>query len=413
MSRPLLLILLLAVALKAMLTFGIVKSFRLSWDEESAWTVAGNKNQGHDYSLYNAEKNEYRKTAFHGSFTVILYDFFIRHDISKNTWMIFLYIATFISFILSVYYFYRITGSCLENKTLQLLCTTTYAFYPSVQYYIGALLLYENIAASLLIIFMYCLIRARRDGFKPIHYMVLPLIVSASCLFRPQLIVIYTLILFLYLVVAGNRKPFIAIMLLSFALTFAGFMPTLQKNKKLFGSCMLGTQRSFELLQGHNPVARGSWMHHWEDKGNPLYEYVHSEIINLDSLNENEEANARRKLAVSWAVQNPGKEFILTLRKAAIYFLPANFEELPACWLLNLITLLVHLFFLCGTIYLAWNRSLRKELLSLYFPVIASFLLTLIFYVGYRWRFYAEPFMILITWVFIDRLIRKKDKKTV
>jgi hypothetical protein len=81
MKKSLLLIILCSVLIKAYLTFYVNHSMRLSWDEESAWSVAENKNEGHDYTRFYESTNEYRKTAFHGSFTVILYDFMIQHHI--------------------------------------------------------------------------------------------------------------------------------------------------------------------------------------------------------------------------------------------------------------------------------------------------------------------------------------------
>jgi hypothetical protein len=151
-------------------------------------------------------------------------------------------------------------------------------------------------------------------------------------------------------------------MFMSLSLTIIAFIPTMQKNKKLFGSYMLGTQRSFELLQGHSPVARGSWMHHWEEAGNPLYEYTHANIPGLDSLNEYEEANARKELAFQWAIHHPAKESVLTARKIVIYFLPYNFEQLPGIRALDMVTLMIHLLFFAGVAYAVFTHKLIKKI---------------------------------------------------
>ena len=132
-------------------------------------------------------------------------------------------------------------------------------------------------------------------------------------------------------------------------------------NKELFGVYILSTQSGFELLQGHSPVAQGSWMHHWEDMGNPLYEYAHKNIKNLDSLNEYEASQARKHLAMDWAVHHPLKEIILTARKIVIYFFPDNFEELSQKWCLNIFTLLTHLLFLAGILRRIQHTAARNH----------------------------------------------------
>jgi hypothetical protein len=270
MNRPILNLILLALALKVVLTFGVVKKYRLNWDESSAWTVADNKLAGHGYSLYNETIGEYRLTAFHGTFTVLLYEQLIRLHISRQAWEAFMHFVTLFLFAGSILYFYRLCCLFLFNETIRKLCVITYAFYPSVQYYIGSLLLYENFTTSLLIIFLYRFILAQRLGFNLCDFIVLPLTLAISCLFRPQLIVVYGIFLFIILLITQHRKPVFFIGLLSFACMLLGFIPSLQKNKKLFGAYILSTQSGFELLQGHNPTARGSWMHHWEEKGNPV-----------------------------------------------------------------------------------------------------------------------------------------------
>ena len=406
MNRPLLVIILCSLAIKAWLSFGVVKSYQMSWDEESAWAVAENKNAGHDYSLYDTESKSYRKTAFHGAFTVLIYDALIQYHISKTSWIIFVYVLTFACFVLSVIYFYKLCALFTGHEKTRLFCTATYVFYPSVIYYVGALFLYENISTYLLIIALYWLIKNRTENFKAAEVILLPLIVCTSCLFRPHLIVVYAIVFLVYLLCTYQKQLRLKLIIAAASVLMTGlaFIPTLQKNKKLFGVYTLSTQTGFELLQGHNPNARGSWLHHWEESHNVLFQYTHAHIPGLDTMNEYASSKARQQLAISWALENPGKEIALTARKVAIYFLPANFEELPENIFLNGITAIIHVLFIFGLLFMAFTKQLTRNHLILLAPVIASLLLTIIFYTGMRWRFYAEPFMILMAWIGIEKM---------
>lgn len=407
MNKTLLIIIAASVALKVMLTFGVVKMWGLNWDESSAWKVAQNHIDGHGYALYDERTKQYKPTAFHGAFTVLLYEQLIRQGIPPKAWALFIHGISCLLFAVSVWYFYRLAALYIRDERLRTGATLTYAFYPSVQYYIGSLLLYENFAGSLLIIVLYYLLRPATEKFRRGLFVLLPMLIAVSCWFRPQLIIIYTVTLALLLLFSAQRKSILLVSVLACFLATAGFVPTLQKNKHLFGAYMLSTQLNFELLQGHNPHARGSWQHHWYDPGNPLYEYAHHNIPGLDTMNEYEEALARKKLAVDWALSHPGEELMLTLRKLAIFFMPYNFEELDAVYGLNAITGTVHLLFLFGTVWLLWKRRLKRPAIALYFPVIATVLLSLVFYFGCRWRFYAEPFMILVVWVFLNESMKE------
>lgn len=64
----------------------------------------------------------------------------------------------------------------------------------------------------------------------------------------------------------------------------------------MFGEYVLSTQAGYELLQGHNPNSKGSWMGDWKNSSSPNLIYAHSQINNIEELNELEEGKARKKL---------------------------------------------------------------------------------------------------------------------
>jgi hypothetical protein len=145
-------------------------------------------------------------------------------------------------------------------------------------------------------------------------------------------------------------------------------------------------------------------MGNWGDPTNPLYEYVHAQIPHVGELNELEESKARQNVAVKWIKQNPAGELKLIARKIGIYFLPRNYEVLFGSNFLNPINLLVHLLFLFFIATKLYERSMTSNELILFSPIAASIILSIIFFVGYRWRYYAEPFMIIFAWQFVANL---------
>ena len=81
-------------------------------------------------------------------------------------------------------------------------------------------------------------------------------------------------------------------------------MPALYKNYQIFGKYTLSTQADYNFLLGHNEFARGSWL------GNSGFntewdKYIAGQIPGIENMNEYQEAQARKKLAVQWIKDNP------------------------------------------------------------------------------------------------------------
>ena len=152
-------------------------------------------------------------------------------------------------------------------------------------------------------------------------------------------------------------------------------------------------------------------MGNWTDSSNQLYKYSHSQIKNINELNELEESKARKQLGIKWIKENPIGEIKLIFRKIAIYFLPNNFEVLYGCNFLNPINLIVHVLFLCFILVKLYNRTITINELLILSPIAASIILSIVFFVGYRWRYYAEPFMIIFAWQLIHIFKHNFDRK--
>ena len=413
MKKALIVLTVLILTVKAILLFFVNKDLALNQDEKRNYELAFNHQNGNGYICFYPWEKAPKLSAFHASFPVFVYEFFIKSGIKIQVWVALVYALAIILFAISINYFYRLSLFFLMNERYALFATITYCFYPSILYYVGPLFLYENLALPILVIVIYKFIVSIKSGFSRADYFWIPLSIALSSLFRPQTILIYALIFALYGLIILKSKNYRLIWIFTLSIILAGVVqiPALLKNKKMFGEYTLSTQAGFELLQGHNPTARGSWLKDSEFPGNPIYIYSHSKIADLEKMNELEESKARKQLAIQWIRENPLSEIKLCFRKLAVYFMPKNFEVLKTAGILNPINLLVHLLFLACIALQFFKWRFTKEEILLFSPIAGSIILTLIFFVGYRWRYYAEPFMIVFAWKFLLILSDKFKKK--
>jgi hypothetical protein len=187
---------------------------------------------------------------------------------------------------------------------------------------------------------------------------------------------------------------FIIMVLISFM-----SIPVLEKNKKDFGHYVISTQSGFELWEGSNPLARGSWSGSGESRKLGM-----ANIPNVENLNQLELSDKLKYKAIAWATSHPYDYFVLILRKLAIYFLPQNYEVMPGSRFYNPINAIVYfaaLYFIITSIFR--NKDIPNTMV-LISPILGSISLTLVFFVGYRWRFYAEPFMLICSIYMLNSL---------
>ena len=173
--------------------------------------------------------------------------------------------------------------------------------------------------------------------------------------------------------------------------------PILDKNYVLFENKILTTNSGFSFLIGANEQARGSW----DGTGKTFNQYK-SKID--DNLNELKISKIYFNTGVEWIKKNPLDYLILQFRKLAIYFLPQNYSILPGNRIYNPINFIIHL----GLFLFLINVLIKKEFiyknLIILSPIIGSLALSLLFFIGYRWRYYAEPFMILTAIIYFSEL---------
>lgn len=408
------------VVLKGIFTFINNTDAKLNPDEQRNYNLAKSNLEGKGYVEYCDYKQRYQNRAFYSGFLIPVYAFFIKNNIDIKYFVYGTLIIAYLLFLWSVYYFFLLSKEFIKDEKVQLLSTLTYCLYPSILYYIGTIFCFENIAFALFVIFFYhlyqVLIRDKELNFKNSIIIVSAVVISAPI--RNQMFAFYFAVLslsFLYLVYKKYKKgdntvfPFSILVILAFFGCFLIHIPVLKKNNKMFGHYFLSNQSGFELMQGHDSLARGSWRGNWSDTNSEYTKMSFKVIPNLKNLNEYEESKARKQYAINWMKQHPKEEIILTARKIAIYFLPQNYDGgLFGYAFYNPINLIIHLLFIAFVISRLYNyKKFEFKTLLLIIPVIASLGLSVLFFVGHRWRYYAEPFMILCTFIFIEEMMRR------
>lgn len=399
--------------LRCVLLFVHNPNLLMNYDEESNYEVATNHFHHKGYTYHDPEKGVYIPTAFHGSFTIFVYEHcLIQWNIHKRYWVILCNLVSALLLGISICYFHKIAVQ-LMSVPWATAATLCYCLFPSVLYYIGTLFWYEQIVLSVLIIVWYLILKSVKQKLSFLEIAVLLTSILSSTLFRLQTIAILMPVLLILLIYFAYKKQKQQLLVFSavFLLGILVQIPSLTKNKELFGAHVLSTQMGFELLQGHNPYSKGSWMGNFLLPSSDLYQYAHQHIPNINELNEYEEGLARKQLALKWIKEQPLAEIRLIARKVALYFLPRNFEFLPFHQLPNPVNLLVYLGFIFYLVMLLLKKITKPTLahLLLITPVAGSLLLTVIFFMGARWRYYAEPFMIIFAFILFEQISAKRN----
>ncbi|MCB0790546.1 MAG: hypothetical protein H6595_14365 [Flavobacteriales bacterium] len=382
------------LAIKLFLLFTEGRFDTLRPDEERNYRIAQNFDAGLGYTINGAP------TAFHGSTTVFLYSTLIRAGVAKKTYITIYQFLAVAVFIASIPFLFDLLLQLAVPRGPALVATTVYALYPSNLIHIGNLFNYEKLVLPMLVIVFHGLfVMVRSAGPWSLGRTVLiSTAIAVSCALRYQLVPVYG-VLFITAIAAARHvqgrwgvvRPLLVTASISTLLLGAILVPSLVKNRALFGHAFLADQSGYEMMQGHNDLARGSWWGDWQDPNSSYARYSREMVPGLDGMNEYEEGQARRAFAWRWIRENPGKEARLALRKLALLFAPRNEG---GGW--NAVTAAVHGLFLTGLLLAAARRRWSAETWLLLSPLIAVVLLDQVYFVGYRWRYYAEPFFILL-----------------
>jgi len=379
------------------------------YDEQRNYTIAANHAQGKGYGIYDEKMaNHYRLSAFHTSSTVFLDQFLISAHIPQRTAVIVFYILSTTLYLLAVFYFYRILQTLAVPPAITYTATAIFALYPSVTYAVGPIYHYDNIVMPLHVINFYYLLQwIKRRPVTLTNKVLLLLSITLCCFLRSQVLVLYfltgCLLLFIYLknlVTTKHADLHIPIFLTGLAISIVlVYIPTLIKNKSMFNAYIISTQSGYEFLQGHNGFQKGNFKTPYPNT--PLNLYVRSREPLIDSMDEYTESKVRSQLAWEWIKAHPGKECFYILKKTARYFMPenANLSHIKSVFRYHPFNIFVHFVFIVSILLLLLkHRSVlySQEVLLLGIPVIASILLSVIYFFDFRLRYHAEPFIIIL-----------------
>ncbi|WP_324673705.1 hypothetical protein [Hymenobacter sp. GOD-10R] len=414
---------LVLVVLKLVLLIHLNPGLEWNYDERRNGRIADNYLAGRGYVQYDATWQQFRPDAFHASFPVFVYIAWQKAGLPKHRFTLLVFALTLATYMLGILYVQRTLAYYGVGPIGSWGGAGLWAVYPSVVYYIGAYFWYENLTVPLLILVVYKLLRLYSGRpLRLVDALIIVGSVTISCLLRGYLLAIYGLLfaawLFLSLQVkARSYRAVWQLSLLTLVLVSVSHWPILQKNHQLFGAYVLSNQAGFELLQGHNSVTEGRFMYDWDEPKAPLSQFVHAHQPNIDSLDQYQEGKARARLAGYWIRTHLGDEVQLWFRKTALFFSPENFISDAGPTAYHPVTAVVHLAFLLAivltSVHYSGLRFYRQDLLLL-LPLVVVWLLSLVFFVGFRWRYFAEPAMVMFPIIIWHRLqlssrSRRKD----
>lgn len=401
----------LLVGVRLLLNLQLNPGLEMNYDERRNARIADNYLAGRGYVSLDPERKQVRPDSFHASFPVFVYIGWSKLGLPRHYLTFLVYLAAAGCYLLGMLYVQRTLGHFGAGASISWLGAGLWALSPGVVYYVGGFWWFENLALPLLIVVVYKLLRLYAG--RPLHWPDALLIVAAvvlSCLLRGYLLAVYAMlfVVFLGLMMRQRREVRRSAWGLSLGLLLAlgvAHVPILLKNYTQFGAYTLSNQAGFELLQGHNSVTQGRFMFDWDDRKGPFDRFVRAHVPQLDSLNQYQESQARAQLARQWVASHPLEEAQLWWRKTVLFFSPENFiADAPRTpW--SPFTAVVHLaFFVALSLTVFQYRGLRFESRDalLLTPLVAVWLLSLVFFVGFRWRFFAEPALLLfplVTWV--------------
>ena len=392
---------------------------------------------------YSTNEIYYKKTTFCPVFPVYihvgfmyLYEFLTKKTLSavdifnwenpdRNShyfycYSIFITILSLILFIASIFPFIRLIKHCgIEHKTLRTSIAILYILFPSCFIYVGLLTQYENIALPCLIITIESIINVfiLRKVESKIVLFIKTLLIVFSTLIRPQVtIVLFIVMLFVVLLLVtdylkNKMRPTISatylILYISVGIIISHGSIVLHNYFKVWDEPVYNT-RGDALLIGHNPLAKGSWDGHFAIPGSKSYNYQLKSIPNFINLSEVELSKAQTKLAKQWIISNPKEELILICRKIGIFFLPYNYEHLRFDIILFLVyisTIFLMSYSFYKIIFKLRTMNFREPVFLIQIVVLSVLSINVLYFVEYRIRYFADPFMLLLFGVLLQNLI--------
>ena len=406
-------------------------------DEYDIATIANCYNKGLGFCRYvkTPDTSYYEKTSYRSFQVVFIHVFYQRFynkfiaplkdtdiyrdkKISKYYFIYgqFIMWLAFVLTIISIPFFKKIIEAIIVNKNKYIINSLLflYIIFPSALIYNGAIPMYENIAVPCLVIIISILIQFMQGNQKKYSAIFVAILTGFVISIRPQVIMpllfVYSFVAFYFIkklyFTKKIDKGILSILIYTTIIVSISIGQTLYINYKLWNKFSLST-RGDALLWGHNPLAKGSWDAAIDIPGSKGYNYQKENIPGLLKMNEYQSSKAKSALAIKNISAYPKHEAWLFIKKIGIFFLPYNYSNSH----LNLISFFAYFGFVRYCFY--FILFLKSEIINYSRIICFLFILgviaeNIIFFVEYRVRYFADPFMLLLSaWIFI-MLFEKK-----
>ena len=342
-----------------------------------------------------------------------------------KTYAILVNYITLFFYLLSIPFFMFLSkGIGIVNQNLLNLTTGVYLIFPSTLIYMGCIPLYENICLPFSVIGISYLLKLVLKQVKnnSFVFLAISLMLTTGVLLRPQSLIPTLMVLFvfgLFVLIQTKREginstnaswKFIGIFSIVFLISQSFIFST---NYKYFNEIFY-TNRADAFMWGHYELAKGSWDGTVDLKGSEGYIYERKIIPGFDAMSELEQNAAQKNIANNWVKNNFSKEIKLMFKKVAIFFMPYNFDYLKFSFSM----FFIHLgFFMFGVFVIVKRRLIlsNKAILFSLAWVIGVIIVNVLFFVEYRIKYFADPYMLIFT-VFIGNkiyeLVVKKTTKS-
>lgn len=325
--------------------------------------------------------------------------------------------VSLIFYLLSIPFFMFLANKIgIENQNLLNVTTGFYLVFPSTLIYMGCIPLYENISLPLSIIAISYLLKlifkqVKNNSFA---FLAVSLLITIGVLLRPQSLIptLFVLLVFGILLLIQTKKEgitstkicwkFIGIFSIVFLICHSFIFSI---NYKYFNKVFY-TNRGDAFMWGHYDLAKGSWDGTVDLKKSEGFVYARKIIPGFDAMSEIEQNNAQNKIGTNWIKANIGKEIILDLKKTAIFFMPYNFDFLKFSFPM----FLIHLGFFMFVFFALIKRKLIINNSAVLFSltwVFGVFIVNILFFVEYRIKFFADPYMLILSVFIISKIFNQ------
>lgn len=342
-------------------------------------------------------------------------------DRTNNYYKLYAIIINYLSlgfFLISTLFFVQLLKNIgIENKAIINTTTGFYLIFISTLVYIGLIPLYENISLPISVIFIATLssILMNKPNIKKRIIVIIPVLITFGVMIRPQMLIptlLVLIIFFIYIIANTRKKGFKENKIAWFFIFYFSVVFTISQsiviitNYKHFKTIFY-TNRADGYMWGHYDLAKGSWDGTVDIEGSDAYKYTRLIIPNFDTMSELEQNKSQQQIANNWIMNNPAKELKLFVKKIAIFFMPYNFNNLKFSASI-FITHLGFLFF-CIISFLKFRSISKNQTLMLIFVfTIGVLLVNILFFVEHRVKYFADPYLLIISVFTIDFFTRKK-----